>query len=442
MIPVYRFLEVALFSVLNLLPLLIVAVYSFRRHLRFSHATTNILVVVMCLLQIGIGFVAAFTGVGSNIMSLVSTVIYAGLLFLVIKDSAGRIIFVLLALYNVGNLVVVLSKCLESIFFGEMALETYRWSMCVCMLVLHLLITVPVGFYARKYFTSKTPIHTTGWRYLWVVPATFYLTWYYHLYVSVQDMLAIALDIRNALFLLFINMGAFAVYHIAILLLYAQQKASQLTQENQMFLMQKLQYENLQHRISEAQQAKHDVRHHVHLIRDYLRSGKLQELEAYLENYDQSLPDSQALVFCKHPATNTLLSYVSQQAKKIGVQMDVFVQLPETISLPETVLSVILGNLLENALDACRDIPSGEKKITVRGKHGMDAVYFEVSNPYSGELRKNKSGEYLSTKAKGHGIGLHSVSGLVQARGGMMEVSADNGIFQVSILLPEKKNPS
>lgn len=442
MIPVYRFLEVALFSVLNLLPLLIVAVYSFRRHLRFSYATTNILVVVMCLLQIGIGFVAAFTGVGSNIMSLVSTVIYAGLLFLVIKDSAGRIIFVLLALYNVGNLVVVLSKCLESIFFGEMALETYRWSMCVCMLVLHLLITVPVGFYTRKYFTSKTPIHTTGWRYLWVVPATFYLTWYYHLYVSVQDMLAIALDIRNALFLLFINMGAFAVYHIAILLLYAQQKASQLTQENQMFLMQKLQYENLQHRISEAQQAKHDVRHHVHLIRDYLRSGKLQELEAYLENYDQSLPDSQALVFCKHPATNTLLSYVSQQAKKIGVQMDVFVQLPETISLPETVLSVILGNLLENALDACRDIPSGEKKITVRGKHGMDAVYFEVSNPYSGELRKNKSGEYLSTKANGHGIGLHSVSNIVQSHGGMMELNTDDGIFQVSILLPEKKNPS
>jgi nitrogen-specific signal transduction histidine kinase len=70
----------------------------------------------------------------------------------------------------------------------------------------------------------------------------------------------------------------------------------------------------------------------------------------------------------------------------------------------------------------------------------MDAVYFEVSNTYRGELRKNKSGEYLSTKAKGQGIGLHSVSGLVKARGGMMEVSADNGIFRVSILLPESEN--
>ena len=440
MIPIYRYLEVVLFSMLNFLPFLVLAIYAFRRHLRFSYAATNIILVVMCVLQIGLGFVAAFSSLGSDVLSVISTVIYAGFLFFAIKDNVGRVVFVLLALYNVGNLVAVLAKCLEGLFFGNMALETYRWSLSVCMLILHLFITFPVGLYVRKYFNSQTPIHATCWNYLWVVPATFYLTWYYHLYVSAQDTLVVALDLHNALFLLFINLGAFAVYHISILLLLAQQKAGQLAQENHLFLMQKLSYENLQHRISEAQQAKHDVRHHVHLIREYLHSGKLQELDAYLDNYTQSLPNKQSLIYCKHPATNALLSYVAQKANDINAQIDIFVQLPETIALPETTLSVILGNLLENALDACREIPSGEKKITVRGKYGMDAVYFEVSNTYRGELRKNKSGEYLSTKAKGQGIGLNSVSGLVKARGGMMELSTDNGIFRVSILLPESEN--
>ena len=317
MIPVYRYLEVVLFSLLNFLPFLVLAIYAFRRHLRFSYAATNIIMVVMCVMQIGLGFVAAFSSLGSDVLSVISTVIYAGFLFFAIKDNVGRVVFVLLALYNVGNLVAVLAKCLEGLFFGKIALETYRWSLSVCMLVLHLFITFPVGLYVRKYFNSQTPIHATCWNYLWVVPATFYLTWYYHLYVSAQDTLVVALDLHNALFLLFINLGAFAVYHISILLLLAQQKASRLAQENHLFLMQKLSYENLQHRISEAQQAKHDVRHHVHLIREYLHSGKLQELDAYLDNYTQSLPNKQSLIYCKHPATNALLQvFVLDGAKR------------------------------------------------------------------------------------------------------------------------------
>ena len=437
MIPVYRFLEVALYSVLNFLPFLSLAIYAFRRHLRFSFVATNIMVAAMCVLQIGIGFVAAFSPLGSDVLSVASTVIYAGFLFLVIKDMVGTVLFVLLSLSNVGNLVAIFAKCLEGIFFGDIAMEPYRWSLCVCMLILHLVITVPVGFYIRKYFNSTTPIQTNCWYYLWIVPATFYLTWYYHLYFTGQDDLAVALDLHNALFLLLINIGAFAVYHIAILLLFAQQKAGKLAQENHILAMSKLQYDNLKHRINEARQAKHDVHHHALLIREYLRDGKLQELDAYLESYTKSLPDTQSLVYCQHYAANALLNYFAQQAQDADVEMDIFVQLPETIRLQESALSVILGNLLENALDACRDITTGEKKITVRGKYSMGAVFFEVSNPYSGTLRKDRTGEYLTTKTHGKGLGLRSVSHIVQLQKGTMELNTDDGIFRVSLLLPE-----
>ena len=442
MIPAYRFLEVALFSMLNFLPFMIVALYAFRRHMRFAHVVTNILVSVMCVLQVGLGFLAAFSPLDSNVMSVLSTVIYAGFLFLVTKGKTGTVVFVLLVLSNVGNLITVFAKCLEGIVFGDIALESYRWTLCVFMLLLHALITVPVGFYIRKYFNSTTPIQTTCWKYLWIVPATFYLTWYYHLYFTGQDALAVALDIHNALFLLLINIGAFAVYHISILLLFAQQKAGKLAQENHFLALSKLQHDNLQHRINEARQAKHDVRHHAFMIREYLRNGKLKELDAYLEGYTKSLPDTQSMVYCQHYTANTLLNYFTQQAQNAQVEMDIFVQLPETIRLQESALSVILGNLLENALDACRMISTGEKKITVRGKYSMGAVYFEVSNPFSGPLRKDDSGEYLTTKVHGQGLGLQSVSHIVQIQGGTMELNTDDGIFRVSLLLPEDKEPS
>ena len=438
MIPIYRYFEVALFSMLNFMPFLFLAIYAFRRRLRFSNITTNVWMILMCLLQIGIGFVAAFSTFGSDILSVVSTVAYAGFLFLLVKDSPGKVIFVLLSLSNVGNLVAVFAKFLEGAVFGDIALEPYRWTLCVFMAVLHLLITVPVGFYVRKYFNSSTPIQTNCWSYLWIVPATFYLTWFYHLYGAGHSAEAVAMDMHNLLFLLLINIGAFAIYHIAILLLFEQKRAGDLVQENYFLAMHKLQYDNLKNRIGEVRQAKHDLRHHALLLREYLQKGKLQEMESYLEKYITSLPDTQSLVYCQHYAINALLGYFARQASESGIPIDVFVQLPETIALPETELSVVFGNLLENALDACREIPAGEKKIIVRGKHSMGAVYLEVSNTYSGTLRKTKAGEYLTTKVHGQGLGLRSVSHIVQSHGGMMELETDGGIFKASVLLPEQ----
>lgn len=436
-IPFYRFVEVGLYSMLNLMPFLLLAIYPFRRHLRFSGFTTNVLIVVMAILQLGMGYLAAFSSIGSGVMSLISTVIYAGFYFFVIKDRFGRLIFVLLVFSNLGNLVTVCAKCLEGLIFGSIALEAYRWSMLVCMLIMHLLITVPVAFYVRKYFTSNVPIQNKSWNYLWIIPATFYMTWYYHLYFSGESSLMVALSVHHAFFLLLINLGAFVVYHTAMLLLVEQQKSAQLTQKNYLLSLRTIQHENLQQRINEARRAKHDVHHHTHLIREYLHSGKLQELEAYLDQYSESLPDAQSLVYCQHYEANTLLNYFVQQAKQHGIAVDVFVQFPETMQLPQTTLSVLLGNLMENAIAACNTVTSGEKKITIRGKARSGFVFLDVSNTYSGILKKDKNGEYFSTKAGGHGLGLSSVAHLADSHNGLFEIDDKNNIFRVSVMLQE-----
>ena len=437
MIPFYRYLEVGTFSMLNLMPFLLLAIYPFRRYLRFSRFTTSILVLVMTVFQLGMGCLAAFTPIGSGVMSLISTVIYASFYFFVVKDQFGRLAFVLLVFSNLGNLVTVCAKCLEGLVFGSIALEPYRWTMLVCMLIMHVIITVPVFFYVRKYFTSNVLIQNKSWNYLWIIPATFYITWYYHLYLSGESSVMVALNVNHALFLLMINLGAFVVYHTVILLLFEQKKSATLMQNNYLLALRNVQHENLQQRINEARLAKHDVHHHTHLIREYLRDGKLQELEAYLDQYSASLPDTQSLAYCQHYEANTLLNYFVQQAKQQGIGVEVFVQFPEIMQLPRTTLSVLLGNLMENAITACSSVASGEKKITIRGKSQNGFVFLDVSNPYSGILKKAKTGEYFSTKAGGHGLGLSSVAHLADSHNGILEVDDKNNIFRVSVMLQE-----
>ena len=344
----------------------------------------------------------------------------------------------LLVFSNIGNLVRVCAKFLESLLFGSMALESYRWSMLICMVIIHLLITLPVAFYVRKYFNSSVPIYTKSWNYLWIIPATFYAIWYYHMYLAGQSALMMALDVHNTVFLLVVNMGAFVVYHSVILLLFEQQKTAQLVQKNYILTLQTIQHENLQHRINQARQAKHDVHHHVHLIREYLKSGKLEKLESYLDQYSLSLPDNQSVIYCQNYAVNSLLAYFVNQATQHGITADVFVQFPETINLPETTLSVLLGNLLENAIAACDTVTSGEKKLTVRGKASHGFIYLDVSNNYSGSLKKSKHGEYVSTKIGGQGLGLGSVASLVNSHNGLLEVDNTENVFRVSVMLQEQ----
>lgn len=437
-IPFYRFLEVGLYPLLRFAAFMFLAVYPFRRQMRFSLVVSTMLTVVVCVIQICLGLLSTFSSLNPNILSAVSTAVYAVFFFAIVKDRIGRLAFILLVLLNVANLVETSSKALEFLLFPALAAEPYRWSLCLCLFIVQVIITIPLGLYIAKHFTYSIPQKTSGWSFLWIMPAIFYMLWYYHLHFTGHGSPQEALDIHNLIFLLFINVGAFVVYHTTILLLQALEKAQQLTEQNHLLSMHQLQYDNLQQRINEARQAKHDVRHHTLLMREYLRNGKIQELEAYLDNYAATLPEMQALVYCRHYATNALLGYFYQQAKSQGIELDVFLQLPEKINLPETTLSVVLGNLLENAIDACREVPSANKRITVRGKANMGSIFFEITNPYAGDVRKTKSGSFRSTKAKGQGLGLESVAQLAKHHGGMLELDAMNGVFRASILLTEQ----
>lgn len=442
MIPCYRVLEVVLYSVLNFLPFLALAMYPFRKQMRFSPRVTNAMVVLITLLQIVIDLTIVFTSFDAGLLQLITTSIYAAFYFAAVRDHLGKLTFTMLVLSNVGNLVSVISKFLEGLIFGSLALEANRWSLCLCMVAVHLVITLPLFFYIKTQYAKIVQSQLFAWNYLWGVPVTFYMIWFYHLYLTGQSSPEVALNVSSVLFLLLINLGAFLVYHTEVLLLLEKENVLALNQQNHLLTMQTLQYDNLQNRIDEARQAKHDVRHHAYLIREYLRSGKLQELDAYLDNYCGSLPDTQTLVHCHNPAANALLSFFAQQAQNSSIDMDIFVQLPETLCLPDTALSVVLGNLLENALEACRRITEGERKITIRGKAEMGSVFFEITNTFEGVLRRNKEGKILSTKPGNHGLGLDSVSQLVKANGGILELEENQGIFRASVLLMEQPAPT
>lgn len=112
--PMYRIAEVALYSLPNFLPYIMLALYPFRKQFRFS---SNIMFVL----------------VGS--VTAASTIIYAVFYFVSIKAYFSKILFILLMLSNTANFIVSCSKCIEGFLAPANALEPYRWTFSAALKV-------------------------------------------------------------------------------------------------------------------------------------------------------------------------------------------------------------------------------------------------------------------------------------------------------------------
>lgn len=437
--PIYRIAEIVVYSLLNFLPFLALSLYPFRNRLRFSQTVTGLLVAFLSFIQIGLGIWAAFfSGGKANVISAVSTVLYAAFYFLAVKMPLGKTIFTLLMISNNANLIVIASKCIEGMIFPSLAEQSYRWSFSLIMFCVEAIIWIPLFIYIKRVYTPAMENEPSGveWRYLWLIPATFYLIWYCEIYSnSTQSSLEIALQPKYAIFLFFINVGAFLVYFIVVKLISEQNKNMTLQAKNHRLAMQNLQYENLQEKITEARRAKHDVRHHISVMQEYLKQHDVAGLEEYLNQYQMSLPDDSILSFCENTAVNTVLLYFAQQAKNKSIDYIADVAIPNETAITQTDLSVLFGNLLENALDACAAEKTDDKKIVIRATTDDYSLCLAIDNTFTGELKKDKSGVYVSTKHKGSGLGIESVKNIVEKYHGICKFESDGNMFYASIML-------
>lgn len=431
--------ELIIYSLLNFLPYVTVALYPFRDSLRFSKKKTAFLIISASFIQVILGL---FAGYGSHnaisLISLISTFLYIFFYFLCVKTKFGKSLFILLMLSNISNFIVSLSKCIEGILFPDMATDVYRWTFCITTIFTQLIVLTATSIFINKIFRPVLLLKNQDylWRYLWLVPSTFYLIWYYDIYFnSTLSSLELALMPKNSIISFFINLGAFLVYYIIARMLSESNKNMQLENANHSLKMEQLQFINLQNKITEARRTRHDLRHHSTVIKSYLEQEDYLNLKEYLESFLKVLPCDTPMIFCENTVINVLISHFYGIARDNNIDFKANVNLPSSIPVEDVDLTVIVGNLIENAVYACisgSDIP---KSIKIKGLVKNNILLFTVDNTYSNAIRKDKSGVYFSTKHEGVGIGIESVSEIVERYNGVLKIEQHNNVFYVSVML-------
>lgn len=434
----FRLFELMLYSLVNFLPYLILVLYPFTDKLRFSKRKTVFLVLLLTVFQIWCGvWLVVSPSTEASILSALCTAGYMAFYFLAVKDQPGKLLFVLLIVSNFANLIVIAAKFFEGVFFPEYARQSNRLSYSVMSILLQGLLMPFLFWCFKKYLKNSAFLEMTMkvWRYLWLIPLTFYLCWYNSLYFNDRSSLEQALLPQSTLISFLINLGAMVVYFMVVKLIRQTEENLILQQVNNQLTIQNIRYDSLQERMEETRRARHDMRQHMSVIAALAEEKQYDKLLEYIETYRNTYQGARQVLYCSHMALNALISYYAQLSEERGIRYETELSVPREFSVSDADLTVLFGNLLENASDGCMTMPEEKRfvriQITIEKETTM---VFCIANSCGGEIKK-KNGHFLSTKHDGYGIGIESARNIAERYNGVLQIEEGNGQFTVSGML-------
>ena len=433
-----RTLEILLFAFCNFAPYVIMSYYVFRQYQRFHKWITIAGCMFLFLIQFVTRYWSAMMGINTSvIMSIIRLIIFISGYAILFDRKFGKVLFIELIYANLGNFILVAAVCIERNLFPGIAHHIYCWHSSVVMILLHLVITIPWGLEVRRYFVPmlRNPLIGNEWYYYWIVPSVFYIIWQYQINGGTRTGLENIQDPNNVIFLFIINFGALLIYYIMLKLDGQLAKNLELEEQQHYRDLEYVGYQSLKERIDETRRMRHDLRHHIHMLGYYLEKKEYDKLEEYVRAYGNSIPDVDHVRFCENHIVNNILLFFATQAKKHAIDFQVQVAISQDMPVDEHDISVLLGNLLENAVDACVTQENEKRRIVVKGDGDSHSLVFTIDNTFENIIKKNKNGELLTTKPTGNGIGVNSAKKIVERYDGFFSADKKRNMFCVSFML-------
>ena len=134
---------------------------------------------------------------------------------------------------------------------------------------------------------------------------------------------------------------------------------------------------------------------------------------------------------------DSLVNHKCGIARAEGIVFETSVFLPAELPFLGGHLTIVFGNLSDNALEACREVEAGKRYVTLDASYEKEVLMITFTNPYRGKRRKNRAGKYVTTKKdrRSHGRGLSSVEQAAEAYRGQVDADGQDGVFRVSVVM-------
>jgi signal transduction histidine kinase len=209
--------------------------------------------------------------------------------------------------------------------------------------------------------------------------------------------------------------------------------------ENHQLRMQMNVYENqIQAYLSGENHVKalsHDMKHHMKEIHDLAQCGKNDRIITYIEQMSEFAGLKKESINTGVSAIDGILNYMLHIAEEKNIKVHTAIAIPQTLQLSAFDMNVILGNLMENAIEASDEIENPFIDISV--KYDRGCLFFKIENTCNKFPVISEDGNVSSSKEDTwlHGYGIKNVSDIVNNYHGTICLEKKENYFVAKVML-------
>lgn len=179
--------------------------------------------------------------------------------------------------------------------------------------------------------------------------------------------------------------------------------------------------------------AAHDRRHFNNVLLELLERGETGEAAALLQSQNQATPII-SKVYCENPAVNAAVCHYAALAEQAGIPAEIALDIPDDLNVAALELSMVVSNLMENAIQACERLPKNQTSYLRFTCRSVGRLMLEMENPCAGDAVLDENG-YPVAREEGHGIGSKSVLAFAKKYDGELLYKIEKGVFRVRLLV-------
>ena len=342
-----------------------------------------------------------------------------------IKKRILSTILIYLILLSVEMIVVLMSG-----YFHFPIFSTNNYSSVIgiifCNILSYLTVLILKNF---KNIKKGESVPNSYWFCIIIIPLT---SLYIILMLFNARGLTVNMVIIGLILILLINVVTFHLYDVITAALSEKMQNMKVLEQNKYYDKQ---LEMIKTSLQTANAIRHDLKNHMFSIRTLIESGEGNESLAYISRIMDEIGTRRDYSTSGNTVIDSIINFKFQEAAQRGIKTNLEVRIPEKLEIPSFDMTIILGNLLDNAIKAVSEVKC-EKYINLLIIYDKGRLLVQAKNPFEGIIIE-ENGKILTTKAdkENHGIGLHSVKKVIQKYNGVISIDHSDNVFFVSLLM-------
>lgn len=226
----------------------------------------------------------------------------------------------------------------------------------------------------------------------------------------------------------------FAVLLFVVIRLAIKRYSEKKLESYQNDLLQK-HYNEVENMYRQMRGWRHDYKNHIAAMKIHLDEGNYELLGNYLNELNMDLSTVDTVLKTGNVMVDAILNSKISLAESKNISVDAAASVPEKIRVSDTDICVIIGNLLDNAIEACCKLENSNERF-IRIYIGLlkQQLYISVSNSVGGKIKKEGK-TYFTTKNENHGFGLKRIDKIVSKYGGYINRQDETDVFATEIMI-------